>query len=161
MNPIPQEHIDSIPDSVEATRESCQLAADKALFVLFFMANELKECPEFPPIISNGAEVWPLPAPWTSDEESVIRLLLNLNGRDDDPGLLPHVKRNASEYNEALQSRDIPVAEKIASQGPDDAAALWNDTNSLALESTKESNFKTLVLSDETKEMFERLSRRS
>jgi hypothetical protein len=161
MKKIPNELIEAIPDGVEATTESCTVAADTTLLVLFLMATELDERPEFPLIISNAVEVWPLPSPWTSDEENVLRLLTTLNGRGEDPGLIEHVKRNAQEYNSALDTNDIPVAERIATQGAPDSAAVWNATNSLACQSTKEGIFRTLLLSDATKHAFGWVTRRT
>src|SRR5262245_35084984 len=103
MNPIPEELIDLMPDSVEATTESCQAAADATLHVLFFMGAQLDPKLDWPPIISGAEEVWPMPQPYASGERRSIPLLVDLNGTGEAGGYLDHCVRNAIEYNEALE----------------------------------------------------------
>ena len=151
MKQIEDELIDMMPESVEATRESCQEAADATLGVLFLMGAELDPKLTWPPIVSSGVELWPMPAPYESGERRRIPLLVDLNGTGDDGGYLLHCRRNAEEFNEALDVDDPELAEKIAAQGPQDAVHVWNYLNALALTCTEESVFRPLTLSDETK----------
>src|SRR4029453_14262537 len=102
MKPIPQELIYKMPESVEATTESCQEAADAVLHVLFLMGAELDPNVTWPPIVSNGVELWPMPTPYESGERRQIRVLVDLNGTGESGGYLEHCQRNAEEFNEAL-----------------------------------------------------------
>jgi hypothetical protein len=155
MKPIPNELIVKMPRAVEATRESCQEAADAVLHVLFLMGQQLEPpADNWALFVSNGVEVYPLPAPWTSEERRKIRLLVDLNGNSDEGGYLEVCHRNALEFNEALESRDLPLAQKIAAYGPDDSAHVWNSLNALALTVTDESVYRPLELSDETKQSY-------
>src|SRR4030095_6539953 len=107
MKPIPNELIIAMPESVEATKESCQAAADAVLHVLFLMGAELDPKMTWPPVVSNGVELWPMPAPYQSGERRQIRLLVDLNGGGaEEGGYLAHCKRNAEEFNEALEIND-------------------------------------------------------
>src|SRR4030095_3274955 len=155
MKPIPNELIIAMPESVEATKESCQAAADAVLHVLFLMGAELDPKLTWPPILSNGVELWPMPPPYESGERRQISLLINLNGRDES-GYLEHCKRNAEEYNRALEEAKPYVATEIAKMGPTDATHVWNYLNSLAFSVEDESVFRALELSDETKESYYR-----
>jgi hypothetical protein len=158
MKPIPNEAIDAIPLTVNDSRESCRQAADSVLLVLFAMGLELETLAEWPPILSNGREVWPLPQPWTSDESRAAVLMLTLNGVPGDPGFLAAVKRNATEFNEALETNDIPLAQNIAGEGPTDSAQVWSDTNALACSGETADVYRPLELSQETKAAFALLS---
>jgi hypothetical protein len=156
MDPISSDLINAIPDEIVAEKTDCQLAADTCLMVLFTMADELEPVPEMPLIISNGQELYPMPAPWTYapplrlggtqiDTKEVLR---NVNE------WLPHVKKNGHAYNEALAVNDIPTAERIAQQGVNDSALVWNMCNALAQSVETENVYRPLELSDETKGAF-------
>src|SRR4030095_2198413 len=153
MKPIPNELIIAMPESVEATKESCQAAADAVLHVLFLMGAELDPKMTWPPIVSNGVELWPMPPPYESGERRQISLLINLNGRNES-GYLQHSKTNASEYNQALEEAKPDVAKEIARMGPTDSAHLWNYLNSLALSIEDEDIYRAITLSSETKAAF-------
>jgi hypothetical protein len=156
MDPISSDLINAIPDEIVAEKTDCQLAADTCLMVLFTMADELEPAPEMPLIISNGDELYPLPAPWTYapplrlggtkiDTKEVLR---NVNE------WLPHIKKNTHAYNEALAVNDIPTAERIAQQGINDSALIWNMCNALAQSIETEKGYRALELSTETKESY-------
>jgi hypothetical protein len=153
MNPIPEEVINQVPDEVEPDKESCEDAANQALLLLFMIGGQAAESLIWPPILSNNVEVWPLPAPWTSDQENKRQLLENLNGdpEENQTGLLLHVKINAHAYNRALAEGANPEAERIIGMSPADSNSLWNDLNALAQSVEVESVYKTIVLSDECK----------
>ena len=158
MKPIPEEAIAAMPTSVEATRESCQEAADATLLVLFLMGEQLDPpADSWPLVVLNGVEVYPLPAPWTSQERSKIKLLGDLNGTGDEGGYLEHCHRNAIEFNAALETRDLPLAQRIAAKGPVDSAHVWNNLNALAMSVEKGNVYRPLELSAETQEAFEAL----
>jgi hypothetical protein len=155
MKPIPQELIYKMPDDVEASTESCQEAADAVLHVLFLMGAELDPKMTWPPVVSNGVELWPMPAPYQSGERRQIRLLVDLNGGGaEEGGYLAHCKRNVEEFNEALEDAKPEVAEEIASMGPTDSAHIWNYLNALACSVESESVFRPLELSDECKRSY-------
>src|SRR5262245_32504678 len=121
MKVIPEELIDQIPTDVEAERSSCQQAADAALHVLFLMGAEVQPRLNWPPIISSGIPVWPLPPPWRSNEERQVQLLVAINGTgSEEPGLLAACKRNAEEFNVAIAEAKLDVAKQIAELGPQD-----------------------------------------
>lgn len=149
MNSIPEEYIDRMPSVVDATKESCQAAADATLVVMFLIGAQV-EGQSWPPIISNGVENWPLPAPWASDEERMVYLLGNLNGTTNETGLLAHTKRNAVAFNDAIAVEAIPEAEVIAKQMPNDSGELWSYLNALAARVEDENVYRTIVLSAET-----------
>src|SRR5262245_7207937 len=153
MKKIPEEFIEAMPDRVEATRESCEAAVDPALLVLFLMAGQLEPRLEMPPIVANGHELWPLPAPWGLAERNQIRLLLDLNGAGDNYGYLEHVRRNALEYNEALEDMKPDIAAQIARMTPGDASHVWEYLNALAA-SVADDIYQTLPLSPECKQAF-------
>jgi hypothetical protein len=157
VKPIAQELIDEMPSSVEASKPSCEAAADATLHVLFLMAAELDPKLDFPPIISNGIELWPLPPPYEMGERRTpIPLLIDLNGTGEEGGYLAHCRRNAEEYNEALAESKPDVAKEIAKMGPIDATHLWNFLNSLAFSVEDEDVYRPLELSDETKQSYYR-----
>jgi hypothetical protein len=161
MNKIPQEFIDEMPSSVEATKESCEVAADATLYVLFLMATELDEELTFPPIISNGHELWKMPSPYDAPAITTVPLLVDLNGTGDDGGYLLHCRRNAQEFNEAIDESKPDVARSLARMGPTDSGHVWNYLNALACSVEDESVYRPLELSDETKRVFEQMTRRS
>jgi hypothetical protein len=154
VKPIPQELIDEMPSSVEASKPSCQDAADATLHVLFLMAAELDPKLDFPPIVSSGVELWPLPPPYETGERRTIPLMVDLNGTGEEGGYLAHCKMNALEYNEALAESKPDVAKKIASMGPTDATHVWNFLNSLACSVEDEDVYRPLELSDECKQAY-------
>jgi hypothetical protein len=156
MKPIPQELIDVMPTKVEATRESCQATVDPVLLVLFLLGGQLKPPPEStPPIISNGHELWPLPAKWHLEEDQTIPLLTNLNGTGQDKvGYLETCKRNAQEYNQALEDSKPDVAIGICNLWPADSAHIWEYLNALACSVEKADIYRTLTLSPETKQAY-------
>lgn len=149
MKPIPEQFINAMPTFVEANKPACQAAADATLLVMFLLGGQLQG-QEWPPIISNGTESWPLPAPWTSSESRMLNLLGNLNGSVSETGLLAHTKKNAIAFNEAVEGNAIPEAERIAKQMPNDSAELWSYLNSLAFRVEEEGIYKTIQLSAET-----------
>jgi hypothetical protein len=153
MKPIPEEIIDQVPEKVTPDKESCEIAASQGLLLLFMIGSQATSPLIFPPILSNHHEVWPLPAPWTSDEENRRQLLENLNGdpEENQTGLLSHVKINARAFNEALESGAMPEAERIIDTTPGDSSSLWSDLNALAHSVEDEPDYKTIVLSDECK----------
>jgi hypothetical protein len=162
-NPLPEEIIEAIPTVVQVSRESCQEAADAALLALFSLGVRLDPVPDFPLILSNGHEVWPMPAPWNyavpyndTGWIKIGELLDNLNGVGDDIGLLKHIKLNAQKYNEALESGAESEARAIAEQSPADSASIWNNTNALAMSLTKQI-YHPLSLSAATRAAYERL----
>jgi hypothetical protein len=158
MEPVPANYINAIPETVEADRESCTIAADNTLLALFFLASQKEgEWESFPLILSNGVEVWPLPAPWTSRDENKLQLLQNLNGQGNREGYLTHCKKNCVEFNEALASNDLPLANRILAVTPQDSAAIWNDCNALAFTVETANVYRPLSLSDGTKEVFEEI----
>ena len=122
--------------------------------VLFTMAGELETVPELPPIISNGREVYPLPAPWLYEPP------LKVGGQKIDTRevletvneWLPHVKKNATAYNEALAVNDRPTAERIAVQSVKDSAEVWSTCNAVAESVETESVYSAFLLSSETEE---------
>src|SRR5262249_47014455 len=148
MKPIPQEYIDAIPTSVEATRESCQEAADLVLHVLFLMGADAEPKLAWPPILSGDVELWPMPAPHEPGERRTVPLLVELNGGGEG-GYLVACRRNAEEFNKALDESKPEVAKEIASLGPQDSAHLWNSLNSLACSVEDEAIYRPLELSDE------------
>jgi hypothetical protein len=155
MKPVPNELIVKMPSDVEATRESCQAAADAVLHVLFFMAGQLEPKLDFPPIISNGHELWKMPSPYDPPAIQTVPLLVDLNtaGAGED-GYLAHCKRNAQEFNEALEEAMPDVAKEIASMGPADSNHIWNFLNALACSVEDEAIYKPLLLSPECKQSF-------
>src|SRR4030095_3438838 len=153
MKPIPNELIIAMPESVEATKESCQAAADAVLHVLFLMGAELDPKLTWPPILSNGVELWPMPPPYESGERRQISLLINLNGRDES-GYLEHCNRNAEEFNPALEDAEPDLAKETAKTGPTGAAPVWNYLNSLACSVEDEDVYRPLELSDECKQAY-------
>ena len=72
---------------------------------------------------------------------------------------LPHVKKNAEAYNQALAVNDVPTAVRIAEQGVNDSAMIWSNTNALAMSVEDESVYRTLELSPETKEVYAAIGR--
>jgi hypothetical protein len=155
MKSIPNELIVKMPSDVEATRESCQAAADATLLVLFLMAGELDPKLDFPPIISNGRELWKMPTPYDPPAIETVPLLVDLNGGgDEEGGYLAHCKLNAFEYNEALEEAKPDVAKEIARMGPTDAGHVWNYLNALACSVEDESVYRPLELSTECKQAF-------
>lgn len=157
MKAIPQEAIEQVPDQVTPDRESCEHAVDRALLVLFMIGAQSTVQLTFPPIVSGGGnEVWKLPMPWTSGEESSRQLIENLNGDPDknQTGLLTHVKTNAEAFNAALASGAIPEAERIIAITPGDSTQVWNDCNSLACNIEDEDVYRPLELEDETKRAY-------
>jgi hypothetical protein len=156
MKPIPQQFIDAMPVKVEATRESCQATVDPVLLVLFFMGGQVKPpLEQTPPIISNGEEVWPLPAKWASGERETVPLLVNLNGAGSDKvGYLETCRRNAEEYNQAILDAKPDVAVGIVNLWPEDSAHVWEYCNALACSVEKSDIYQTLQLSAETKQAY-------
>jgi hypothetical protein len=150
MKPIPVEMIATIPDEVEQTRESCREAADLTLRPMFFVGAEGEQL-EYPPIFSNGVELWPLPVPWTAGEYTIRQLHENLNGDD---GFLAHTRKNCEAYNAALHGGALPEARRIREQMAKDSAAVWNNCNALAHSVEDEKVYRTLDLSEETKELY-------
>src|SRR4030095_6022987 len=149
MKPIPEEIINEMPTSVEASKPSCQAAADDTLLVLFLMAAELDPKLDFSPIISNGIDLWPLPPPYETGERRPTALLVDLNGTGARGGYLEHCRRNAEEYNTALAEEKPDVAKEIAKMGPTDAGHVWNYLNSLACSVQGEMGFRPLEVGDE------------
>jgi hypothetical protein len=161
MNKIPEEYIDEMPSSVEATKESCEVAADATLYVLFLMAAELDEELTFPPIVSNGHELWKMPSPYDPPAIRTVPLLVDLNGGgDEEGGYLVHCRRNAQEFNEALDDSKPDVARDLARMSPTDSGHVWNYLNALACSVEDEDIYRPLILSDETKRIFEQMTRR-
>jgi hypothetical protein len=152
---VPNELILKMPIAVEATRGSCQAAADATLHVLFLMAGQLEPKLDFPPIISNGRELWKMPTPYDPPAIQTVPLLVDLNtaGAGED-GYLAHCKRNAQEFNEALEEAMPDVAKEIAGMGPTDSAHVWNYLNALACSIEDEAVYRALTLSPETKQSF-------
>lgn len=154
MKPIAEELIDAMPSAVETTKESCQEAADAVLRVLFEMGMQLEPKLSWPPIISNGYELWPMPAPYAFGERQTVPLLVDLNGMGDEGGYLEHCVRNAVEFNEALAEAKPDVAKEIARMGPTDAGHVWNSLNALACSVEDESVYRPIELSAETKQSY-------
>jgi hypothetical protein len=157
MDKIPQELIDEMPTTVDATEDSCQDACDATLLVLFIAGTR-----PLPPILSqNNIEVYPLPPPYYDGEEDQATLLSNLNGgeasggyKNREIGLLEHCVKNANEYNDAVDSNDLPLANKIKAQMTEDSAHVWNWCNALAKTVCEENVYRPLLLSDSTKEAY-------
>jgi hypothetical protein len=154
VKPIQNELIEAMPSSVEASKPSCEAAADATLHVLFLMAAELDPKVDFPPIISNGVELWPLPPPYETGERRTVPLMVDLNGTGATGGYLEHCRRNAEEFNRALEEAKPDVAKEIAKRGPTDATHVWNFLNSLALSVEDEDVYRPIELSDETKQAY-------
>src|SRR5262245_39837615 len=154
MKKIPSEYIDAMPDSVEATKESCQEAADATLLVLFLMAGQLEQKIPFPPIVSNGRELWKMPSPFNPPAIETVPLLVDLNGTGEIGGYLMHVRRNAQEYNEAIEESKPDVARDIAMLSPMDSTHVWNYLNALACSVEDEDVYRPLELSPETKQAY-------
>ena len=161
MDPIGSELINAIPDSIEAERDRLPGGSRYEPLVLFTLANELEPAPEMPPIISNGVELYPLPPPWTYAPP------MRLAGRKIDTHQvlatvnewLPHIRKNAEAYNEALGVNDVPTAVRIAQQGVNDSAMIWSTTNALAMSVEAGNVYRALELSAETKEAYEAIGR--
>lgn len=148
MEPIQIRHIMNIPNHVEHDRDSCERAADSALYVMFQIGAQFDQI--FPPIFSNGKELWPLPPPYsapTDEREAVVGARLD--------ELLQNTKRNAQAFNAAVENNVKPEAQRIAEQMPTDSAQVWNDCNLLAKSIETESVYQTLALSEETQEVFD------
>jgi hypothetical protein len=156
MKPIPQELIDAMPVKVEASRESCQAVVDPVLLVLFLMGGQLKPPPEeTPPIISNGRELWPLPPKWGLEERQTVSLMVNLNGAGPDKvGYLETCKRNAQEYNQAIEDSKPDVAIGICNLWPADSAHVWEYLNALAASVEQGDVYRTLALAPEVKQAY-------
>jgi hypothetical protein len=155
MKSIPNELIVQMPESVEASKESCQAAADATLIVLFLMGAELNPKMIWPPIVSNGRELWKMPAPYDPPAIETVPLLVDLNGGgDEEGGYLSHCRRNAEEYNRALEEAKPYVATEIAKMGPTDAAHVWNYLNALACSVEDEEVYRPLELSEECKQAY-------
>jgi hypothetical protein len=155
MKPIPQELIHKMPESVMGTKESCQVAADAVLHVLFLMGAELDPKLTWAPIVSSGVELWKMPTPYDPPAIRTVPLLVNLNGGGaEEGGYLAHCRRNAEEFNEALEDAMPDVAEEIANMGPTDSAHVWNYLNALACSVESESVYRPLTLSDECKQSY-------
>lgn len=154
MEPIAQQYIDAMQEDVEATREDCEAVANSTLLVLFLMGAELDPKMTWPPIVSNGVALWPLPSPYDSGTRRTVPLLVDLNGTGEEGGYLSHCKKNAEEYNVALAESKPDVARAIAKMGPTDSAFVWNNCNALALSVADEAGYGPLQLSEETKAAF-------
>lgn len=159
LKKIPLELIQEMPDGVTKERDVCEKAADDTLKVLFFMAAEIAPVENFPLIISNGVEVWPLPAPWISGERRPNIILHDLNGTEDEGGYLTACKRNAEEYNKLIEEgKDDPdaldKAKEVAKLSAGDSAHVWSYLNALVASTTTENVYQTLELSDETGDLY-------
>jgi hypothetical protein len=152
---IPNYLIVKMPVAVEASKPSCEDAADATLLVIFLMASQLEPKLTFPPIISNGEETWKMPKPYDPPAIKTVPLLVDLNGGgDEEGGYLEHCKRNAEEFNAALEEAKPDVAREIARMGPTDAGHVWNYLNALACSVEDESVYRPLELSTECKQAF-------
>jgi hypothetical protein len=155
MKAIPNYLIVKMPVAVEASKPSCEAAADATLLVIFLMASQLDPKLDFPPIVSNGQELWKMPTPYDPPAIETVPLLVDLNGGgDEEGGYLEHCKRNAEEFNEALEDAKPDVAKEIARMGPTDAGHVWNYLNALACSVEDESVYRPLELSDECKQAY-------
>ena len=87
-----------------------------------------------------------------------MQLLTNLNGTEGSrEGWLTHAKKNCEEFNEALATNDLPLANRIIAITPGDCAAIWNDCNALALSTETAGVYRPLVLSEGTKAAFKEI----
>jgi hypothetical protein len=155
MKAIPNYLIVKMPVAVEASKPSCQVAADATLLVIFMMASQLEPKLDFPPIVSNGKELWKMPTPYDPPAIETVPLLVDLNGGgDEEGGYLQHTRRNAEEFNAALEEAKPDLAKKIAGMGPTDSAHVWNYLNALACSVEDESVYRPLELSDECKQAY-------
>jgi hypothetical protein len=161
MKLIPNEFVNRMPERVLPTYESCQSAADATLTALFMMGAQLDEesQPEdaWPLIVSNGVEVYPLPAPYEENAVALQVHLDNLNGDVTKTGLLPHAHTNALAYNSAILENKPDVAKAIAALGPADAAAIWNNLNGACMALVPEGGmYSPIVLDELTKISYQR-----
>jgi hypothetical protein len=152
MKPIEQELIDAIPDAVGKTRAGCEEAADTALTVLYTIGEQFKQFLTFPPIFSNGVEVWPVPPPYnlamTSDIDTAETSLNEF---------LRHTKINADAFNQEVNVNNVPGARSIAEITPKDSGMIWhlaNDLGRLVAADEGETIFRTLDLSENTEYLY-------
>src|SRR4030095_13576160 len=93
-----------------------------------------------------------MPTPSDPPPIRTIPLMVDLNGGGaEEGGYLAACKRNAQEFNEALEDAKPEAGAEIASMGPTDSAHVWNYLNALACSVEVEKVYRPFTLSDETK----------